>query len=78
MAGAVIWDPKHLTCPLFLPQVSVGASPSRAEVEGPIQRSNDARSLGDQPSANSSGNGNGTLGPAASKQNKRVDASRLD
>ena len=45
-------------------QVSVGASPSRAEVEGPIQRSNDARSLGDAPSANSSGDGNGTLGPA--------------
>ncbi len=45
-------------------QVSVGASPSRAEVEGAIQRSNDARSLGEAPSANSSGDGNGTLGPA--------------
>jgi hypothetical protein len=45
-------------------QVSVGDSPSRDEVEGAIQRSNDARSLGDAPSANSSGDGNGTLGPA--------------
>src|ERR1700719_1661165 len=42
-------------------QVSVGASPSRAEVEGAIQRSNDARFVGDAPSANSSGDGNGTL-----------------
>ena len=66
--------------PWLLTAVSanVFSPPSRAEVEGPIQRSNDARSLGDPPSANSSGNGNGTLGPAASKQNKRVDASRLD
>jgi hypothetical protein len=42
-------------------QVSVGAYPSFAKVRATIQESNDARSLGDAPSRNSSRDCNGTL-----------------
>src|SRR5271165_5866885 len=45
-------------------QVSMGVCSSCAKIEAAIQTPNDARSLGDTPSANSSGDGNGTLGPA--------------
>ena len=39
----------------------MGAFPSRAKVEAPIPKSNDARPLGDEPSRNSSRDWNGTL-----------------
>ena len=46
-------------------QISVGASSSLAKVEAATQRPNNARSLGDAPSGNSSRYGNGSLGPEA-------------
>jgi hypothetical protein len=55
-------------------QVSLGTSSRRAEVEGPIERSDDAQSLGNASIANGSGDGNGTLDPTASEQKKRVHA----
>ncbi len=58
-------------------QVSVGTSSRRARVEGPIERSNNAQSLGDASIANGPGDGNGTLDPTASEQKKRVQARRL-
>jgi hypothetical protein len=42
-------------------QVSVGARPTYAKVEGAIQRSNDARPVGGAPSGNRSRDWNGTL-----------------